>query len=148
MPLAGANQYLVQRNGVQVGPLFRSDPTATAPLTFTDNGAPASSNLKFYFEEAPIHVQNYSLVLNSAFTAHFTNQVLFGVNYFNQVFHDFNNSSDSKALGLFLSPSATFNGQATGTPLPGAPASARGPVAVSLAHLSDYDRRGNDQAAR
>ena len=81
----------------------------------------ASSNLKFYFEEAPIHVQNYSLVLNSAFTAHFTNQVLFGVNYFNQVFHDFNNSFDSKTLGLFLSPSATFNGQATGTPLPGAP---------------------------
>jgi hypothetical protein len=81
----------------------------------------ASSNLKFYFEEAPIHVQNYSLVLNSAFTPHLTNQVLFGVNYFNQVFHDFNNSFNSKALGLFLSPSATFNGQATGTPLPGAP---------------------------
>ena len=81
----------------------------------------ASSNLKYYFEEAPIHVQNYSLVLNSAFTAHFTNQVLFGVNYFNQVFHDFNNSFNTKALGLFLSPSATFNGQATGTPLPGAP---------------------------
>src|SRR5260370_24278399 len=81
----------------------------------------ASSNLKFYFEEAPIHVQNYSLVLNSTFTPHLTNQVLFGVNYFNQVFHDFNNSFNSKALGLFLSPSATFNGQATGTPLPGAP---------------------------
>jgi len=81
----------------------------------------ASSNLKFYFEEAPIHVQNYSLVLNSAFTAHLTNQILFGVNYFNQVFHDFNNSFDTKALGLFLSPSATSNGQSTGTPLPGAP---------------------------
>jgi hypothetical protein len=81
----------------------------------------ASSNLKYYFEEAPIHVQNYSLVLNSAFTPHLTNQILFGVNYFNQIFHDFNNSFNSKALGLFLSPSATFNGQATGKPLPGAP---------------------------
>jgi len=81
----------------------------------------ASSNLKYYFEEAPIHVQNYSLVLNSVLTPHLTNQVLFGVNYFNQVFHDFNNSFNTQALGLFLSPSATFNGQPTGTPLPGAP---------------------------
>jgi Carboxypeptidase regulatory-like domain/TonB dependent receptor len=81
----------------------------------------ASSNLKYYFEEAPIHVQNYSLVLNSVLTVHLTNQVLFGVNYFNQVFHDFNNSFNTKNLGLFLSPSATSNGQATGTPLPGAP---------------------------
>jgi len=80
----------------------------------------ASSNLKFYFEEAPIHVQNYSLVLNSVFTPHLTNQILFGVNYFNQVFHDFNNSFDMKALGLFLSPSATNNGLPTGIPLAGA----------------------------
>ncbi len=71
----------------------------------------ASSNLKYYFEEAPIHVQNYSLVLNSVFTPHLTNQVLFGVNYFNQVFHDFNNSFDPKALGLFLSPDAKKNGK-------------------------------------
>lgn len=77
----------------------------------------ASSNLKFYFEVAPIHVQNYSLVLNSAFTSHFTNQILFGVNYFNQVFHDFANGFDSKALGLFLSPSALKNGK----PINGAP---------------------------
>ncbi|HUE54411.1 MAG TPA: carboxypeptidase-like regulatory domain-containing protein, partial [Candidatus Udaeobacter sp.] len=81
----------------------------------------ASSNLKYYFEVAPIHVQNYSAVLNSTFTPHLTNQVLFGVNYFNQIFHDFANSFDPKALGLFLSPSATFNGQATGKPLNGAP---------------------------
>src|SRR6266481_5868654 len=81
----------------------------------------ASSNLKFYFEQAPIHVQNYSLVLNSIFTSHLTNQILFGVNYFNQVFHDFNNSFDTKALGLFLSPSATNTGQPTGIPLAGAP---------------------------
>jgi len=71
----------------------------------------ASSNLKYYFEVATIHVQNYSLVLNSAFTSHFTNQVLFGVNYFNQVFHDFNNSFDPQTLGLFLSPDAKKNGK-------------------------------------
>jgi hypothetical protein len=43
--------------------------------------------------------------------------VLFGVNYFNQIFHDFNNSFDTKALGLFLSPDATDNGK----PILGAP---------------------------
>jgi hypothetical protein len=71
----------------------------------------ASSNLKYYFEVAPIHVQNYSLVLNSAFTPHLTNQILFGVNYFNQVFHDFFNGFDPKGSGLFLSPDAKENGK-------------------------------------
>jgi hypothetical protein len=79
--------------------------------------ATASSNLGYYFEVAPIHVQNYSLVLNSVLSPKLTNQVLFGVSYFNQVFHDANNSFDSKALGLFTSPDALINGK----PILGAP---------------------------
>ena len=79
--------------------------------------ATASSNLGYYFEVAPIHVQNYSLVLNSVFSPRLSNQILFGVSYFNQIFHDANNSFDTKALGLFLSPDATKNGQ----PIQGAP---------------------------
>jgi len=79
--------------------------------------ATASSNLGDYFEVAPIHVQNYSLVLNSVFTPKLTNQVLFGVSYFNQVFHDANNSFNSAALGLFTSPDALINGK----PILGAP---------------------------
>jgi hypothetical protein len=62
-------------------------------------------------------VFNYSLVLNSVFSPQLTNQVLFGVNYFNQVFHDFNNSFDTKAMGLFLSPDAKVNEK----PILGAP---------------------------
>jgi len=81
-------------------------PTGGSPALGT-----ASSNLKYYFEVAPIHVQNYSLVLNSTFTTKLTNQILFGANYFNQLFHDFNNSFNTKALGLFLSPDATNHGQ-------------------------------------
>src|SRR6266446_2065937 len=72
--------------------------------------APVGSNLKDYYEVAPIHVQNYALVYNSAFSPAFSNQLLLGVNAFNQVFHDFNNSFDTKSLGLYLSPSATFRG--------------------------------------
>jgi Carboxypeptidase regulatory-like domain/TonB dependent receptor len=79
--------------------------------------ATASSNLGDYFEVAPIHVQNYSLVLNSVFTPKLTNQVLFGVSYFNQVFHDANNSFNERALGLFTSPDALINGK----PILGAP---------------------------
>jgi hypothetical protein len=79
--------------------------------------ATASSNLGDYFEVAPIHVQNYSLVLNSVFTPKLTNQILFGVSYFNQVFHDANNTFNTSALGLNLSPGATINGK----PINGAP---------------------------
>jgi hypothetical protein len=79
--------------------------------------ATASSNLGYYFEVAPIHVQNYSAVLNSVFTNRLTNQILFGVSYFNQVFHDANNSFNTQALGLYLSPGATINGK----PIAGAP---------------------------
>ena len=72
--------------------------------------APVGSSLKYYYEVAPIHVQNYALVYNHVFSPTITNQVLAGVNYFNQVFNDFNNSFDTASLGLV-----------TGSTLPGAP---------------------------
>jgi hypothetical protein len=78
--------------------------------------ATASSNLGYYFEVAPIHVQNYNVVWNSVITPTLTNQVLAGVSYFQQSFHDANNSFNMKGLGLFLSPDALINGN----PIPGA----------------------------
>jgi Carboxypeptidase regulatory-like domain/TonB dependent receptor len=90
----------------------QTQPTGGSPALGT-----ASSNLQYYFEVAPIHVYNYALTFNSVLSPRMTNQVLFGINYFNQVFHDFNNSFDTKALGLFLSPDATIKGQ----PIHGAP---------------------------
>ncbi len=96
---------------------FGGQGNQTAPLGGSPALGTASSNLHDYFEVAPIHVYNYSVVLNSVFTPRLTNQVLVGVNYFNQVFHDFNNSFDTKAMGLFLSPDATINGK----PILGAP---------------------------
>jgi outer membrane receptor protein involved in Fe transport len=62
--------------------------------------APVGSSLYYYYEVAPIHVQNYAIVYNHVFTPSMTNQLLTGVNYFNQVFNDFNNSFDAAALGL------------------------------------------------
>jgi hypothetical protein len=89
---------------------FVGQGSQTAPPGASLALATASSNLGEYFEVAPLHVQNYSLVLNSLLSPKFTNQLLAGVSYFNQVFHDANNSFDMKALGLYLSPDATING--------------------------------------
>ena len=73
--------------------------------------ATASSNLGDYFEVAPIHVQNYSVVLNSVLSTKITNQLLLGTSYFHQIFHDANNSFNMAALGLNLSPGATIGGE-------------------------------------
>src|SRR6266568_700603 len=99
------------------GRWFGGQGNQISPLGGSPALGTASSNLHDYFEVAPIHVYNYSAVLNSAFSPRVTNQVLVGVNYFNQVFHDFNNSFDTRALGLFLSPDATIHGK----PILGAP---------------------------
>lgn len=72
--------------------------------------APVGSSLPWYYEVAPIHVQNYAIVYNHVFTPTMTNQLLTGVNYFNQVFNDANNSFDAASLGLV-----------DGSSLPGAP---------------------------
>src|SRR5215469_13437764 len=88
-----------------------------APLGGSPALGTASSNLAYYFEVAPLHDGNYGAVLNSTLSSRWTNQFLFGASYFNQLFHDNNNSFVTKSLGLFLSPDATNHGQ----PISGAP---------------------------
>ncbi len=99
---------------------FNGQGDQIAPLGASAALATASSNLLYYFEKAPIHLQNYSAVLNSVFTPRMTNQILFGVNYFNQTFNDANHSFDVHAMGLFTSPDALIHGQ----PILGAPSMA------------------------
>lgn len=72
--------------------------------------APVGTNVAWYFEGAPIHVQNYSVVLNSTLSSRLTNQLLVGVNYFNQVFYDAKNDFNLKNYGLYLSPSTSLPG--------------------------------------
>ena len=83
-----------------------------APLGGSPALGTASSNLAYYFEVAPLHDGNYGAVLNSTLSSRWTNQFLFGASYFNQLFHDNNNSFDTKAMGIFLSPDATNHGKA------------------------------------
>jgi outer membrane receptor protein involved in Fe transport len=106
-----------------VGQGSQTAPTGTSLALGT-----ASSNLGEYFEVAPLHVQNYDIVLNSVLTPKFTNQLLAGVSSFYQIFHDADNSFNMKALGLYLSPDASINGQ----PIMGA----------SQIIIGDFDRVG------
>ncbi|WP_158790547.1 TonB-dependent receptor [Granulicella sp. L60] len=82
--------------------------------------APTSSALTPYFENAPIHVQNYSIIYNRILTSSMANQLAAGVGYFNQVFGDADNSFDPIGLGL--------NTGVTDPALPGAPHLVIGPT--------------------
>ena len=53
-----------------------------------------------YYEVAPIHVQNIAIVYNRVISSHITNQVLAGVNYFNQVFNDSDTNFNVQGLGF------------------------------------------------
>jgi hypothetical protein len=80
---------------------------------FTGQGnqvAPVGSQLLSYYEVAPIRVHNVAIVYNRLISNSISNQLLAGMNYFNQFFNDFNTNYNVQALG--------FN---TGAPYPNAP---------------------------
>ncbi len=62
--------------------------------------APVGSQLLSFYEVAPIHVQNIAIVYNRILTPHITNQVLAGVNYFNQLFDDYNTNYNVQSFGF------------------------------------------------
>jgi Carboxypeptidase regulatory-like domain/TonB dependent receptor len=86
--------------------------------------APTSSELAPYFENAPIHVQNYSLVYNRVITPSITNQLSAGVSYFNQVFSDADTNFNPIGLGL--------NTGVTSPSLGGSPHLIIGPTTASV----------------
>ena len=96
---------------------FGGQGSQTAPTGGSAALATASSNLNNYFERAPIHVYNYAITLNSVLTPSMTNQVLVGVNYFNQVFRDAVASYDTHTNAqLFLSPDTPTTPKFFGAP--------------------------------
>jgi hypothetical protein len=101
--------------------------------------APTSSELSPYFEVAPIHVENYSVIYNHIFSSKLANQAFFGVSYFDQVFSDADHTFDPVALGLNTgvtdpgllgSPKITIGGAAAGSGLTGS-ASGFDPIGVT-----------------
>jgi Carboxypeptidase regulatory-like domain len=96
---------------------FGGQGSQTAPTGGSAALATASSNLPYYFEHAPIHVFNYAVTLNSVLSSRVTNQVLVGVNYFNQVFRDAVASYDTHGSAqLFLSPDTPATPKFFGAP--------------------------------
>ena len=62
--------------------------------------APVGSPYHEYYQVAPSRMHNFSLVYNWVITPKLVNQVLAGVNYFKQVFVDFDTSFNPVANGL------------------------------------------------
>ena len=62
--------------------------------------APVGSYVPYYYQVGPMHVQNYSVIYNTILSPTISNQLLFGVSYFKQVFSDANTAIDPIALGL------------------------------------------------
>jgi hypothetical protein len=99
------------------GRWFGGQGSQTAPTGGSAALATASSNLNYYFEKAPIHVYNYAVTLNSVLTPRMTNQLLVGVNYFNQVFRDAVANYDTHTNAqLFLSPDTPVTPKFFGAP--------------------------------
>jgi hypothetical protein len=113
-------------NGVAKIDFSISDKDHLSASWFVGQGsqtAPTSSQIPYYYEVAPIHVQNYSIVYNHVFSTTITNQLSAGVSYFNQVFSDANNSLNPIGLGL--------NTGVTSPTLTGAPHLVIGPHGAS-----------------
>lgn len=99
--------------------------------------APVGSSLFYYYEVAPIHVQNYALVLDTLLSPRINNQIEIGVNYFNQVFNDDKKNFDLAATG-FLSgsqyPAVAPYLRISSVPV--AASSSRAPVSVRLIRVT------------
>ena len=81
--------------------------------------ADVGSHIRDFFQVAPSHMHNFSVVENAIFSPNLVNQVTLGVNYFLQTFNDANTSINPIALGLNTgvtdptligSPKITING--------------------------------------
>jgi len=75
--------------------------------------APTSSYLAPYFEQAPLHDENWALAYNATLSPRLASQTIFGFNFFHQTFADQDHSYDPVSLG--------FNTGVTAAQLSGAP---------------------------
>jgi len=75
--------------------------------------ADVGSHYADYFQKAPMHIHNFSVVHNSILTNNLVNQVTLGVGYFLQTFNDANQNYNPAALGLNLGLTGKL---ATGAP--------------------------------
>ncbi len=89
--LGKVDYHLTDKDNLSVH-WFVGQGNQVAPLTHYD--------LLPYYEVAPIHVQNIAILYNRQISTHISNQVLAGVNYFNQVFNDNQTNFAVQSLGF------------------------------------------------
>ncbi|WP_353069604.1 TonB-dependent receptor [Tunturibacter empetritectus] len=106
---SGDPEYGYSWNGLGKVDYRLSDKDNISAHWFVGQGsqvAPVGSQLLAYYEVAPIHVQNIAIVYNRVISSSISNQILAGVNYFNQVFNDNQTGQDVQSLGFITG--ATF----------------------------------------
>ena len=64
--------------------------------------ADVGSHYADYFQTAPMHIHNFSIVQNSILKSNLVNQITFAAGYFLQTFNDANQNFNPAALGLNL----------------------------------------------
>jgi len=117
----GRNDYNSYNGIVKIDHTF-NDKHSLSARYFGGTGtqtADVGSHIRDFFQVAPSHMHNVSLVENAILTPAVVNQLTLGVNYFLQTFNDANTSFNPIALGLNTgvtdptligSPKITING--------------------------------------
>jgi len=98
-----ANEAGASHNGLATLNYSINDKNKLAATWFIGQGpqvAPTVSLLTPYFEEAPIHVEHFTVTYNRVLTPRMTNQIFAGTNYFQQSFYDESTNYNPIALGL------------------------------------------------
>jgi Carboxypeptidase regulatory-like domain len=110
-----ANESGASHNGLATLNYAMNDKNKLAASWFIGQGpqvAPTVSLLAPYYEEAPIHVEHFTVTYNRVLTPRITNQLFAGVNYFQQSFYDQSTDYNPIALGLNTGASQTLYGGA------------------------------------
>lgn len=72
--------------------------------------ADVGSHIKDYFQTAPMHVHNFSVVENDVWSPRLVNQITLGTNYFLQTFNDFNIGYNPATAGLITGVASNISG--------------------------------------
>ncbi len=78
--------------------------------------APVGVDYAQYFQKAPMHVHNFSVVHNYTINSHMLNQLTLGVNYFLQTFNDANQSFNPSQASIGLNVGLSTGILAAGAP--------------------------------
>jgi hypothetical protein len=99
---AGRNDYNSYNGIIKIDQVLSDKHTISARY-FGGAGtqtADVGSHIREFFQVAPSHMHNVSIVENAIFTPTLVNQLTLGVNYFLQTFNDLETAIDPIAMGL------------------------------------------------